>query len=612
MPAISGGYVNSFEGAGGLSVSGSSVNIASGTALSVVFDGAGVDVTKAAAIGADGSWSVTVSAGELAGLDAATPDSAGETITVTATAGGVSGSQSFVYDPVLPTISIAAVEGDGYVNGVEDDSGITIAGTTVGADSGSDVDIVVSRGIQTASITDLAVSSNAWTTPFSLLNLTALGEGVISITATVDDTAGNTATATASFTYDATAPTASVTGVPTGNSNVVVLNASVGGDTVTQYKHKVVAGTACTTGGYGSEVAVATRIVDSISSLSDGSVVLCVIGRDVAGNWQSESAATSATWTKDTVAPSNSAGAMTVNGASSTLSVNTKKSLTIAGVTDTVATVAGDYVVLLNGTQEAARSSALAADSDGAVAWAISLKASALGKGTHSLTAVYYDAAGNASTGTVASAFILKVKSSSGGYFAVSGSSGGGSGSGFRAVTESVFGGNEQEQQQQQPIETPLPAQEPTPTRTHTQGERHPFILRAQQELNKTENCKVAESGIGSAGQETDYLGGLTSAALSCYQRENGFAVTGTLTPETYAHLIGAQAGTGQQQQQGTPVEGTETFGNPLGALQDRLGVLRSQLASLLTKKGEGLSSKNTGRRGRGASWYNYRNLYAW
>ena len=52
---------------------------------------------------------------------------------------------------------------------------------------------------------------------------------------------------------------------------------------------------------YGSETAVATNITDDISSLADGSVTLCAVGRDTAGNWQST--ATTTTWTKDTAAP---------------------------------------------------------------------------------------------------------------------------------------------------------------------------------------------------------------------------------------------------------------------------------------------------------------------
>ena len=574
VPAISGGYVNSVEGAGGLSVSGSSVNIASGTALSVVFDGAGTDVTKAATIGADGSWSVSLSGGELAGLDAATPDSAGETITVTATADGVSGSQSFIYDPVVPTISIAAVEGDGYVNSTEDDSGITIAGTTVGADSGSDVDIVVSRGIQTTSIADVAVSSNAWTTSLSLANLTALGEGVISITVTVDDTAGNTATTTASFVYDATAPTATVASVPTGSSNVVALQVSVGGAAVTQYKHKVVAGTACTTGGYGSEVAVATRITDSVSSLSDGAVVLCVIGRDVAGNWQSESAATSASWTKDTVAPSNSAGSLT--GPSTT---KTKQTISFTGTTDTTAVLAGDYVALYDGdggdAEEVVKSDVFTADSDGAVDWEVSFSSSTLGKGTHTLVAYYYDAAGNRSTDASPPTASISVKSSGGG-----GRAGGGS----NTVTAPVWGygdnvvlGSSEEIEEVEETDTvakkivKVPIQKSI-TGTHTSGSTSREVFGVQVLLNQTRNCKVATSGVGSAGNETQYFGSLTKAAIECYQKSKGLSVTGVLTPALYQMLVddflakskqqGTQTGEQQQQEDQSTLPGTYTLGD--------------------------------------------------
>ena len=56
--------------------------------------------------------------------------------------------------------------------------------------------------------------------------------------------------------------------------------------------------TAVSTGvAYGSEAAVATNITDSISLVADGSVILCVAGRDAAGNYQSTPTTTS--WTKD-------------------------------------------------------------------------------------------------------------------------------------------------------------------------------------------------------------------------------------------------------------------------------------------------------------------------
>ena len=108
-------------------------------------------------------------------------------------------------------------------------------------------------------------------------------------------------TSSASFTVDTAAPTATLSGAPSGTNNTTTLAVTVAGTGVTHYKHKVVTGSACTATGYGSETAVATTITDDISSLADGSIILCVLGKDTAGNWQST--ATSATWTKDITAP---------------------------------------------------------------------------------------------------------------------------------------------------------------------------------------------------------------------------------------------------------------------------------------------------------------------
>ena len=60
-------------------------------------------------------------------------------------------------------------------------------------------------------------------------------------------------------------------------------------------------GSVDTIGDYGGETAVGTNITTDISSLADGTVALCVVGRDVAGNYQSTP--TTTTWTKDATAP---------------------------------------------------------------------------------------------------------------------------------------------------------------------------------------------------------------------------------------------------------------------------------------------------------------------
>ena len=332
-------------------------------------------------------------------------------------------------------------------------------------------------------------------------------------------------------------------------------------------------------------------------------MVLCVIGRDVAGNWQSESSATSISWTKDTTAPSNSAGS--ISGPAST---KTKRTISFTGTTDTTAVLVGDYVVVYDGTKEIARSSAFVADADGAVVWEVSFSSSTLGKGTHTLTAYYYDAAGNRTTDTSPPTASISVKSS-GGSGRSGGSSGGGGGSkvatNFFEVVGQAF--NEQqstpeegEQQQQSG------SQEQSitlPTRTYRLGDRDSFVVTVQQQLNTT-SCAVAESGPGSPGNETSYFGSLTEAAVKCYQEEymglSGSEVTGVLDTATAAALFGAppsgnaapasgtqqQSGTGEQEQtEGVSDAETQSL---LESLRKRLADLRAQLSEILSNQNQG------------------------
>ena len=64
-------------------------------------------------------------------------------------------------------------------------------------------------------------------------------------------------------------------------------------------------------------------------------------------------------------------------------------------------------------------------------------------------------------------------------------------------------------------------------------------VRAAQMLLNQTA-CPVAVSGVGSVGRETNYFGGLTRAAVVCYQHLRGVAADGVLTPALYADLYTA------------------------------------------------------------------------
>ncbi len=108
---------------------------------------------------------------------------------------------------------------------------------------------------------------------------------------------------TATWTVDTQAPTAIISGVPDSPTDQTVATLIVSGEGVTYYKYKVETDMEAMVGngGYSEEIPVTTDI--SLTSLTDGSHTVYVIGRDAAGNWQSEASPTTASWTVETVAP---------------------------------------------------------------------------------------------------------------------------------------------------------------------------------------------------------------------------------------------------------------------------------------------------------------------
>jgi alpha-tubulin suppressor-like RCC1 family protein len=100
---------------------------------------------------------------------------------------------------------------------------------------------------------------------------------------------------------------ATLTNTPDDPSNDVILNVTVGGSGITQYKYKVGAdaSTDCSdSSGYSAATAIATHITDDISGLADGTIKICAVGYN-GSTWQDVAAATFATWTKITQPPQN-------------------------------------------------------------------------------------------------------------------------------------------------------------------------------------------------------------------------------------------------------------------------------------------------------------------
>jgi hypothetical protein len=134
-------------------------------------------------------------------------------------------------------------------------------------------------------------------------NLLALSNG--SAVLTVTDSEGSQNSVTLSLTVPS--PIATIGSIPTSVTTSNTMSAVVSGAYISHYKYKVGIASSldCSnTGGYSSEQSVSQAIVDSVAGLADGEIKLCVIGKNIANVWQSESSASTAQWQKETQAPS--------------------------------------------------------------------------------------------------------------------------------------------------------------------------------------------------------------------------------------------------------------------------------------------------------------------
>ena len=109
-------------------------------------------------------------------------------------------------------VAISTVATDDYINGTEDDSAVTISGSSTDLTTGTTVSVSIDGSGTDLDKTDTTNSSGAWSVSLTSAEVKALDAATpnaagetITITATADDAAGDTHTVT----YDPTAPTAS-------------------------------------------------------------------------------------------------------------------------------------------------------------------------------------------------------------------------------------------------------------------------------------------------------------------------------------------------------------------------------------------------------------------
>ncbi|WP_193151985.1 Ig-like domain-containing protein, partial [Enterobacter ludwigii] len=188
--------LNAVEKGQDLSVSGTSANLAEGTLVTVTLNGKQYTATTAA----DGGWSLTVPAADLAALG-----EANYTLSATATntvGNSVSNTANLQVDTALPTVIINTVAGDNVINAAEVAAGQTIGGKVMNAEAGNTVTVTMGGNSWTATVQD----DLTWSVNVPSEVLTALGNGGLSVTATVTNGHGNTGSGERDITIDASLP----------------------------------------------------------------------------------------------------------------------------------------------------------------------------------------------------------------------------------------------------------------------------------------------------------------------------------------------------------------------------------------------------------------------
>ena len=190
--------INAVEDDSNVTISGTTTGAENGQTVTVVLNGQTYTTTVTG-----GVWSLDVPAVDAQALN--------DTETITADVSDLAGNpatqatRDIVHDDTAPTITIDVVSTDDIISALEDDSDVTISGTTTGAEDGQTVTVVLNGETYTTTVT-----SDTWTLDMPAADAQVLNP-TETITVDVSDLAGNPATqATRDITHDVTAPTIAI------------------------------------------------------------------------------------------------------------------------------------------------------------------------------------------------------------------------------------------------------------------------------------------------------------------------------------------------------------------------------------------------------------------
>ncbi|MEQ9878298.1 Ig-like domain-containing protein [Pectobacterium aroidearum] len=209
-PITGDNQLNVQEAASGITINGGAVNVAPGTDINVILNGK----TYTVQVQPDGTWSATIQPADLQALGDGI-------ITVNVTAvdqagNALSGTQQLgvsIHNP--PVASLHMPFSNGYLNLSDAQGGQTLYGTTGLRGAGQAVSVTIDGTVYSGTVD----GSGNWSLQLPSSVLTALADGLLNISVTVSDAAGNTSTVQGSAFVDLTPPVLTIN--PIGIDDII-------------------------------------------------------------------------------------------------------------------------------------------------------------------------------------------------------------------------------------------------------------------------------------------------------------------------------------------------------------------------------------------------------
>lgn len=177
-----------------------------------------------------------------------------------------------------------------------------VQGTTIGPNatfSGSCNVDGATINITSPTTTSTICDDGGW--EISLTNIPGADGSTVTLTAQMVYNSVVQDTKSSTFVLSTVPPTVQISGAPSGVSTVTSVSLGFGGTNVASVRYKIGNSIDCAdSAGYSASINAPTTQNSDISSLNNGSVTVCAIGRSsINGLWQSFANASTATWIKD-------------------------------------------------------------------------------------------------------------------------------------------------------------------------------------------------------------------------------------------------------------------------------------------------------------------------